>query len=71
MCSVNFENQTPLHLAAQNGRDNLVKYFSENGCNINQGDWTALLAAADSGQVEVSREFLKQLGCVATAIKNI
>jgi len=31
----NYENETPLHLATLNGRDYLVTYFAENGCNIN------------------------------------
>jgi serine/threonine-protein phosphatase 6 regulatory ankyrin repeat subunit B len=35
LCSHNFEKETPLHLAARNGRHFLIIYFAENGCNIN------------------------------------
>jgi ankyrin repeat protein len=35
MNTLNYEDETPLHLAARNGRDYLVTYFAENGCNIN------------------------------------
>jgi ankyrin repeat protein len=34
-CSLNYDNETPLHLAARNGRDYLVIYFAKNGKNIN------------------------------------
>jgi hypothetical protein len=34
-------------------------------------DLTALLAAADSGNVEVFRELLKQRPCMVIAIKNV
>ena len=33
--SLNCEAETPLRLAARNGRDYLVTYFAKNGCNIN------------------------------------
>jgi ankyrin repeat protein len=32
---LNYENETPLHLFARNGRDYYVKYFADKGCNIN------------------------------------
>jgi len=33
--SANYKNETPLHVAARNGKYNLVKYFAKKGCNIN------------------------------------
>jgi hypothetical protein len=45
-----------------------------NGCSVHIArtcDLTALLAAAESGNVEVLCEFLKHSACVAIVIKNV
>jgi ankyrin repeat protein len=65
--------QTPLTAAASNGHLDVTEIFRGIVvlCILREGDWTALLAAADSGHVEFSSEFLKQLACVAMQLKNI
>jgi len=58
----NYQNETPLHLAARNGKDKLVTYFAENGFNINapsaNGD-TCLHVACENGYYTIVECLLK------------
>jgi len=60
--NLNYENETPLHLAARNGRDYLVTYFTENGCNFNApsaNSVTCLHVACENGHYTTVECLLK------------
>jgi hypothetical protein len=60
-----------LRAADCNGHLEVNRQLLCNGCSVRIGrkcDLTALLAAADSGYVEVFREFLKHRACVVIVI---
>jgi ankyrin repeat protein len=72
MCSLNFENETPLHLAARKGRDCLVKYFAENSCNINAASTngaTCLHVACENGHY-TTVECLLKYGAQVNAVNS-
>jgi hypothetical protein len=63
----------PLRAVACNGQLEVNGQLQSNGCSVHIArtrDFTALLAAADSGSVEVLCELLKQRACVVIAIKK-
>ena len=65
--------QTPLRAETSNVHLKLNRQLLSNGGIVHiarKCDLRALLAAADSDQVEVFREFLKHRACVATTIKK-
>jgi ankyrin repeat protein len=50
------DGKEPLRAAGCNGHLEVTRQLLCNGCSVHiarKGDWTALLAAADSGNVEV------------------
>ena len=60
--TLNHENETPLHLAARNGRDYIVTYFAEKGCNINApsaNGSTCLHVACENGHYTTVECLLK------------
>ena len=62
LSALNSENETPLHLAARNGRDYLVTYFVGKGCNINAATAngaTCLHVACENGHYTTVECLLK------------
>jgi ankyrin repeat protein len=60
--TLNYENETPLNLVARNGRDYLLSYFAENGCNINStsaNGATCLHVACENGHYATVECLLK------------
>ena len=59
---LNYENETPLLLAARNGKDSLITYFAGNGCNINApsaNGATCLHVACENGHYTTVECLLK------------
>jgi len=60
--ALNYENETPLHLAARNGRDYIVTYLVEGGCDINAASAngaTCLHVACENGHYSTVECLLK------------
>ena len=72
MYSLNLENETPLHLAVRNGKDYLVTYYTESGCNINDASAngaTCLHIACENGHYTTVECLLKH-GAEVNAVNS-
>ena len=69
--SGDYDNRTPIHLAAAEGQDKAVQYLIAKGADVNCKDrWgaTALQDAVTSGHVQVAEQILSRGGTMATSL---